>query len=80
MKYAASKHALVFKVHSKSFMDRGIDIAWCSAFPDEREFLYPPLTYMQPTTAGLRKSPRREEVAVGQVKVAIFEVEPRFGT
>ena len=36
-------------------MDRGADLAWCSAFPGEKEFLFPPLTYLKPTG-------RREEV------------------
>ena len=30
-------------------MDRGADLAWCSAFPGEKEFLFPPLTYLEPT-------------------------------
>ena len=71
--YAASAHALVFKVHSKSFMDRGPDISWCSAFPAEREYLYPPLTYLQPTK-------RREVVRVEQAEIQVVEVEPRFGS
>tara|TARA_B110001452_G_scaffold188767_1_gene159065 strand:+ start:358 stop:579 length:222 start_codon:yes stop_codon:yes gene_type:complete len=27
----------------------GADIQWLSAFPEEAEVLYPPLTYLQPT-------------------------------
>ena len=61
------------QVCSKSFMDRGADIGWCSAFPAEREYLYPPLTYLQPTR-------RREVVTVGSVEIEVVEVEPRFGS
>ena len=30
-------------------MERGADIAFLSAFPGEREVLFPPLTYLKPT-------------------------------
>ena len=30
-------------------MNRGPDISWISCFPTEKEFLFPPLTYLQPT-------------------------------
>ena len=41
--------ALVFKVRSTSFMDRGADLTFLSAFPAEQEFLFPPLTFLEPT-------------------------------
>ena len=28
---------------------RGVDLQWLSAFPNESQVLFPPLTYMQPT-------------------------------
>ena len=31
-------------------MSMGADVQWLSAFPDEAEFLYPPLTYLKPTS------------------------------
>ena len=68
--YAASSQALLFKVKSEDFMNRGIDISWLSAFPEERESLYPPLTYLRPTG-------RRETVKVGAANFEIVEVIPR---
>ena len=61
--------ALHRQVRSNSFMNRGADISWCSAFPAEREYLYPPLTYLKPTQ-------RREVVKVGSVEIEVVEVEP----
>jgi len=49
LEYATSQSPLLIKLTTTSFMDRGADISWASAFPGEREFLYPPLTFMQPT-------------------------------
>lgn len=47
--YGQSRHSLLFKIISKSFMTRGADISYLSAFPGEREYLFPPLTFLQPT-------------------------------
>lgn len=48
MKYSASASALLLRIKTESFMERGPDISFLSAFPEEREFLYPPLTYLKP--------------------------------
>ncbi len=46
LNFAASSLPLVFRVVTKNFMNRGADISFLSVFPDEQEFLYPPLTYL----------------------------------
>jgi hypothetical protein len=73
--YGASSCSLLFKVATSSFMDRGADLTWCSAFPSESEFLFPPLTYLQPTG-------RREVVDVRVVgathQFTVIEVAPHF--
>jgi hypothetical protein len=33
---------------AETFMQVGADLSYCSAFPEEKEFLYPPLTYLAP--------------------------------
>ena len=40
---------LLFKIISTDFMSTGADVKWFSAFPEEAEVLYPPLTYLKPT-------------------------------
>ena len=35
-------------IRTENFMDRGVDLEWLSAFPHEKEFLYPPLCYLKP--------------------------------
>lgn len=49
VKYAASPASLLLKIKTKSFMQRGADLTYLSAFPGEAELLYPPLTYLRPT-------------------------------
>ena len=44
--YGQSTRSLLFKIVSKSFMTRGADITFLSAFPGEREYLFPPLVWM----------------------------------
>ena len=29
-------------------MDKGADVSWLSAYPKEKEVIYPPLSFMQP--------------------------------
>ena len=48
MKYSAGAGALLLRIQTESFMERAPDISFLSAFPEEREFLYPPLTYLKP--------------------------------
>lgn len=42
-------NALLFKIKVDNMKQLGADISWLSAFPQEEEILYPPLTYLQPT-------------------------------
>ena len=42
-----SGSALLFRVLVSNMMQRGADLAFLSAFPDEAELLYPPLTYLK---------------------------------
>jgi hypothetical protein len=69
-KFADSECPLVFKFTSPNFMSRGADISWLSVFPDEKETLYPPLTYLRPVSMG------NEDVGGKQMLVAT--VEPQF--
>lgn len=48
MQYAKSKNAVLLRLRTKNFMVRGPDISWASAFPDEGEHLFPPLSYLEP--------------------------------
>jgi len=49
VQYARSSSSVLFKLHTTSFMQRGADLDYLSAFPGEREILFPPLTYLSPT-------------------------------
>ena len=45
--------ATIFKLDTDFFMNRGVDLRFCSAFPEEREFLYPPCTCAMPSPSSL---------------------------
>lgn len=80
--YALGQNSLLFKVRTDGFMDCGADVDFLSAFPNEKEVLYPPLTYLKPTG-------RREHVEVEaqlggdgeQVStvMTVIEVEAQLG-
>ena len=65
-----AEERLIFKVVTSSFMERGADLQYLSAFPQEAECLYPPLTYLQPT--GLQ-----ERIDTNQsISFTVVEVRP----
>mmetsp|Transcript_37842 Transcript_37842/g.110855 ORF Transcript_37842/g.110855 Transcript_37842/m.110855 type:complete len:631 (-) Transcript_37842:426-2318(-) len=78
---ALGERRLFFKLATSGFMERGASLRWVSAFPDEDECLFPPLTYLQPTG-------RRETVNVSQhgargketVEFDVIEVTPHFAS
>jgi hypothetical protein len=76
VRYSLSRHSLLFKIVAPNFMSLGADLQWLSAFPDEAEVLFPPLTFLQPTG-------RIERVEIvdsngNPVSFTIVEVNPFF--
>ena len=69
MEYSASKDALILRLNTSSFMERGADISFLSAFPLTNEVLYPPLTFLRATGA-------KQTLMVGDGSVTILEVIP----
>ena len=49
MRYSASRCSVLLRLVTDSFYDRGLNVSFLSAFPNEAEYLFPPLTYLQPT-------------------------------
>ena len=68
--FAASDCPLLFKFMSRSFMSHGADISFLSVYPEEREVLYPPLTFLRPIKLS-------QETIDGKI-YQIAEVEPVF--
>ena len=72
MKYSASRpNAVLLRLVTDSFISRGPDISFLSAFPAEREFLFPPLTYLAPTG-------NVEKIAVGGASWDVVDVKPHL--
>jgi len=65
---------LLFKIKTSGFIDRGAGLQYLSAFPDEQEFLYPPLTFLESTG--------EEEVVTlhNGVEYTIIEVVPHIAS
>ena len=49
VQYSFSERAVIFKIVTRSFMERGAYLDWLSVFPCERECCFPPLTFFSPT-------------------------------
>ena len=47
--YAMSPESLIFRIVTRNNLQRGSDLQWVSAFAQEAEVMYPPLTFLQPT-------------------------------
>lgn len=54
-RFAEGSNPLIFKYVTDSFMDRGADISFLSVYPEEKEVLYPPLTYLKPVSVKKQK-------------------------
>lgn len=66
--FSRSNRSLIFKIVTQNQLQRGADLHWLSVFPTEKEVLFPPLTYMQPT--GLS-----QEVEIDGSHFTIVEVQ-----
>jgi hypothetical protein len=72
VRYSTAATSLLFKLRTDSFMQRGASIQFLSAFPDEEEVLYPPLTFLKPTGKPL------SVIFKGRMYMVV-EVAPQFG-
>ena len=85
--YAKSSSSIIFKIATRSFLQRGAELKFLSAFPGEDEFLLPPLTCLRPTgksqvinfqarneDGGSRKSGDGGNLT--EEKYTVIEVEP----
>eukprot|EP00966_Prymnesium_polylepis_P325100 7381088-Prymnesium_polylepis.1 len=72
IKYSLSTTPLLFKITTTTFMERGASLEWCSAFQEEAEVVFPPLTYL--------KVLRSEEVQMKDVAFKIVEIAPTFAS
>ena len=68
-----TKTALLFRMRldANQFLQKGVDISSLSAFPHEREFLYPPLTFLNPVG---------EPIVIETLDVTykVIDVQPTF--
>ena len=71
--YSASTNAAVLlRLLTTSFMQRGADLSYLSAFPDEAEVLFPPLTFLQVEAS--------YEVDVGGQRWTVVDAVPHLGS
>ena len=68
-----TKAALLLKLRTNSFLERGADLQFLSAFPGEKEICYPPLTHLRPTG-------RKQSMQIEGVEFRVIEVTPSFST
>ena len=70
--YSAGAQGVLFCLHTSSAMERGADLSFLSCFPGESEFLYPPLTYLQPVQPAEKKS-----ITLAGATFTVIDVEPK---
>ena len=76
LEYATTGAAssLLLKLRTDTFLNRGASISFLSAFANENEILFPPLTYLKPTG-------KRTDVALAGNggSITVIEVIPHLG-
>ena len=72
LRYAIGKRVVLFRFVASSFMNVAPDLDFLSAFPAERECLYPPMTYLQPG--------KQRSMLLGGHEVDVLDVTPYMGT
>ena len=70
MQYGGSENSLLMRVFTRNFMVRGPNVSFLSAFPAEEEFLFPPLTYLEPTPEGV------QTLRVDDATFTVIDVQP----
>lgn len=72
VQYSYSSCPVIFKIITRSFMERGAFLDWVSVFPEEQECCFPPLTFFSPTG-------RHQVVKLSEGRsVTVIEVTPRL--
>ena len=82
VRYALNQHKqgqeqdlVLFKIRVPDFMSAGAKLAWLSAFPQEDEVLYPPLTFLKPTGRVDHMDFQRDG---RQIRLTVVEVVPHI--
>ena len=70
--FALSRGCIVMKIKVSDALSYGADITWLSCYPEQREVVYPPLTFLKPTTGIIKM------YDVGDASFAVMEIEPRI--
>ena len=80
--YGQSTRSLLLKIVADNFVHRGADVSWLSAFPGEQEYLYPPLTFLQPTGRSESVHFKEDEIHKGspEMHFHVIEVKPEVST
>ena len=73
LSYSASSHGVIFRLRTHSSMERGADLTFLSCFPGEREYLFPPLTYLQPA-----RPVKTHTVQLAGTTFTFVDVEPKM--
>ena len=78
LSYGAATSTTLMRLSTTSFIQRGADLSYLSAFPQEQECLYPPLTYLQPAGAPLDV---KVELGEGEsIVYTVVAVVPHIGS
>ena len=79
---------LLLKFSTASFLERGGSLSYLSAFPEEAEILFPPLTFMRPVKQERYLEDRNHEhdlarhvcFTIGTTDFTVIQVTPVFAS
>ena len=69
---------IVFRLVTSNFTKRGADLSWLSAFPSEKEVLFPPLTRLIPVGGQRSKAEHLVQSDDAGLRYTVIEVTPDF--
>jgi len=75
LKFASSRVPLLLQIEVENHMQCGADISWLSMYPEEKEWLFPPLTYLD-----VKGKTREDLTAHGEwwARTSVYHVRPAF--
>lgn len=75
MQSPCNRHCVMMRCITNLAHDRAPDISFLSAFPAEREYLFPPLTYLKPSVGGRTTFRERD----GSAYFEVIDIMVRMG-
>ena len=75
VRYSIGHRAVLLEIVPSQFLSAGVNVQWLSVFPSEAEYLYPQLTFLEPTGRTETIDVERKD---GALTFTVIEVQAYF--